>query len=101
MERTKMSTNQPTDAAHEARARAYVRDLRRFYQLLGTAALVLAILFVVNYVTFHGRWWILWVAFGFGVAIAFSGFNLLLRGRLFGAAWEERKVREYLERHPH
>jgi hypothetical protein len=93
-----MATNDPHELAREARARAYVRDLRSFYRLLGTAAMVLAITFTVNYLTSPGRWWFLWVAFGFGIALAFSGLKLLLKGRLFGAEWEERKVREYLER---
>jgi hypothetical protein len=93
-----MTPTDTNDDPRAARARAYVRDLRSFYGLLGTAALVLAITFTVNYVTSPGRWWFLWVAFGFGVALAFSGLKLLLRGRLFGAAWEERKVREFIER---
>ena len=95
-----MTPTDPKDYARETRARAYVHDLRAFYRLLGTALAVLAITFTVDYVTSPGRWWFLWVALGFGVALAFSGLNLLLKGRLFGAAWEERKVREYLERHP-
>lgn len=94
-----MTPTETNEDARVARARSYVRDLREFYRLLGTAALVLAITFTVNYVTNPGRWWFLWVAFGFGVALAFSGFRLLLRGRLFGADWEERKVREYMDRH--
>jgi uncharacterized protein (DUF983 family) len=93
----------PTESdstSRETRARAYVRDLRAFYRLLITAALVLALTFTINLVTSPGRWWFLWVGFGFSVAIAFSGLNLLLHGRVLGAAWEERKVREYLERDP-
>ena len=96
-----MTPTELNEEGREASARAHVRQLRGFYRLLGTAALVLAITFTINFVTSPGRWWFLWVAFGFGVALAFSGLNLLLRGRLFGTAWEERKVREYLDRHPH
>jgi hypothetical protein len=93
-------TTDPQQQALEARARAHVQHLRSFYRLCGTAALVVAITFTVNYFTTPGRWWFLWVAFGFGIALAFAGLNLLLRGRWFGAEWEERKVREYVERHP-
>lgn len=96
-----MNSDESSEAAREIRARGYVRDLRGFYRLCITAALVLALTFTINYVTAPGRWWFLWVAFGFGVAIAFSGLNLLLRGRLFGHEWEERKVREQLERDSH
>lgn len=96
-----MSSADSNEAAREARARAHIRDLRAFYRLLGTALLVLAITFTINYVTYSGRWWVLWVAFGFGVALAFSGLKLLLQGRFFGADWEDRKVREYLDRDRH
>ena len=94
-------TTDTTAQAREAQAREYVRHLRGFYRLLLTAALVLVITFTVNYVATPGRWWALWVAFGFGIALAFSGLNLLLRGRLLGTAWQERKVREHLERNSH
>lgn len=93
-----MTQGESNDTAREIRARGYVRELRAFYRLLFTATLVLAVTFTINYVTSPGRWWFLWVAFGFGIAIAFSALNLLLRGRLFGAEWEERKVREVMER---
>jgi hypothetical protein len=93
-----MNPTDSSDATREARARAYIHDLRAFYRLAGTAALVLVITFTINYVTNPGRWWVLWVAFGFGVALAFSGVKLLLKGRLFGPDWEERKVREILDR---
>ncbi len=85
-------------ASREEQARGYVRDLRNFYRLLFTAAIVITMTGAINFVTSPGRWWFFWVAFGFAIAIAFAGLNLLLRGRLFGAAWEERKVREVLER---
>lgn len=95
-----MNPIESTDAAREARARAYIHDLRAFYRLAGTAAFILALTFTINYVTSPGRWWVLWVAFGFGVALAFAGVKLLMKGRFFGPDWEERKVREYLDRHP-
>ena len=93
-----MNPDDSNEATREARARAYIRDLRAFYRLLGTAVLVIAMTFTINLVVTPGRWWFLWVVFGFGVALAMAGANLLLKGRFFGAEWEERKVREYLER---
>jgi len=93
-----MNDSSPDQAAREARARAHVRQLRAFYQLLATALLVIAITFVVNFLTSPGHWWFLWVVFGFGVALALTGFRVFLRGRLLGEDWEARKVREYLDR---
>lgn len=93
-----MNATDSDPAAREARARQYVNELRAFYQLLGTALLVVVITFVVNYATWRGNWWFLWVVFGFGVALAFAGMRLLLRRRLLGEDWEARKVREYMNR---
>jgi fatty acid desaturase len=87
-----------TGEAREAEARGYVRSLRQFYRLVLTAAAVIALTGTINYISSRGYWWFLWVVFGFAIAIAFSGINLLLRGRVLGSAWEERKVREYLDR---
>ncbi len=89
-----------TSDAREAEARAYVRSLRQFYRLLLTAAAVIALTGTINYISSRGYWWFLWVVFGFAIAIVFSGINLLLRGRVLGSAWEERKVRQYLDRGP-
>lgn len=87
--------NPPTRATA---ARAYVRRLRAFYNLCGVAVLVIALSGVVNYVTSPGRWWVGWVVFGFAVAIAFSALDTFGRQRWFGPDWEERKVRELLDR---
>ena len=45
-----------------------------------------------------GRWWVEWTAFGWGLGVAAHGVSVLARGSAFGRDWEERKVREYLER---
>ncbi|MCA3216974.1 MAG: 2TM domain-containing protein [Burkholderiales bacterium] len=78
-------------------ARRDVRRLRSFYSLLGTALLVIALTSVVNVLTSPGRWWFLWVVFGFGVAIAFSAFDLWVRRRWLGPDWERRQVAARIE----
>lgn len=78
-------------------ARRDVRRLRKFYSLLGTSLLVVALTAVVNVLTSPGRWWFLWVVFGLGVAIAFSAFDLFARRRWLGPDWERRQVQKRLE----
>jgi fatty acid desaturase len=82
----------------EREARRYVKALREFYGLLMVAALVIALTGGVNLLTRPGRWWFLWVAFGMGVAVLVSGLRLRGRSRHFGADWEARQMRRYLER---
>jgi Na+/melibiose symporter-like transporter len=88
----------PAEAEALHRARKQVKRLRDFYVLCGTALLVVGLTAVVNLVTDPDRLWFLWVVFGFAIAIGFSALDVFARDRLLGAAWEERKLREIIER---
>jgi len=78
------------------RARSRVRRLRGFYVHLAVYLLVNAGLLVVNLVV--GRpYWFVWPLFGWGIGLLAHG--LSVGGtRLLGPEWEERKIREELER---
>lgn len=47
----------------------------RAVKFLFTAPLILLFLFVINLMTWHGRWWVQWAALGIGIA----WFSSLLR----------------------
>ena len=42
--------------------------LLKALRFLVVAPFVLAMLFVINWMTFHGQWWVKWVAFGMAIA---------------------------------
>jgi hypothetical protein len=46
---------------------AVVRTLRAV-KFLFMAPLIVAFLFVVNLMTWHGQWWVQWAALGLGIA---------------------------------
>ncbi len=93
------STSSPADADRVVQdAHRYVRALRRFYSLLLTSALVVAIAVAVNLATSPGRWWFLWVVFGMAIAVAVSAIQTFGARRWLGSAWEQRKLSEILER---
>lgn len=79
-------------------ARRYVRKLRGFYALLLTAVAVSALAGAVNAVTTPGRWWVLWVVFGFAVALVFSALDVFGRRLWLGADWERRQIDRQLAR---
>lgn len=79
-------------------ARRYVKALREFYGLVLLSLGAIAVTGVVNLVTSPGRWWFLWVVFGMGVAVLYSGLRVFGRSRHFGADWEARQIQRYLER---
>ena len=85
--------------AAELEARKYVKRLREFYQLCVVAVLVIALTATVNLLTSPDRLWFPWVIVGFALALAFSAWDTFGSRRWLGSAWQERKVREYLQRH--
>lgn len=89
----------PPDAspADVAEARKYVKRLRDFYQLLLVAVLVIALTAIIN-LSQGGELWFPWVIFGFGLALAVSAFDTFGRNLWLGRDWQQRKLREVLDR---
>ncbi|MBZ0248628.1 MAG: 2TM domain-containing protein [Burkholderiales bacterium] len=79
-------------------ARRHVKELRGFYGHALSYVVVIGGLVLLNAFASPGRWWVQWAAFGWGLGLAAHGLSMLTRGSAFGRAWEERKIREYLER---
>jgi hypothetical protein len=65
------------------------------------AAFVVTLTGVINFATSPQRLWFLWVAFGFAIALAFRALETFGRRLWLNREWEERKVREYLDRAGH
>jgi hypothetical protein len=86
------------DHPHYPEACRHVKELRAFYGHALTYALVIGGLALVNALASPGRWWVHWPAFGWGIGLAVHGLSILARGSALGRSWEERKIREYLDR---
>lgn len=97
MVETSTPTRQPPDDEEKlARARRRLAALKGFYIHLFVFALVLAGLTIINATT-GGTWWVLWVLIGWGIGILAHGLAVLAQGSRTIAAWEERKLKEYLD----
>ena len=83
------------------RARHRVGQIRGFYSNLFSYLVIVAFLAVVNLLTDRTYLWFLWVAAGWGVAVAFHAYATFASRGLFGREWEERKIREIMERERH
>ena len=77
------------------RARKRVRELRYFYRSLATYVVVIAVLFVVDYMN-GGNWWVYWPALGWGAAVLLHAIRVFGPGK--GSRWEERKIKEIMDR---
>ena len=81
-------------------ALCHVREVRGFYTHLLVYVLVIGGLATLNLLTNPGRLWFGFAAAGWGIGLAVHAISVFaLRGWL-GRDWQERKVREYLERNP-
>lgn len=77
------------------RARRHVNALKGFYVHLSVYVLVNTMLFLIN-LKAGGPWWFYWPLLGWGIGLAANAI------KVFGAGenWEERKIREYMNKHP-
>ncbi len=55
-----------------------VEDMQGFLQHLGAYVIVIGMLFVINLVTSRDSWWFLWVAFFWGIGLAFHAYDLFI-----------------------
>lgn len=79
-------------------ARKRVRRLRKFYSHLMSYLAVGTFLTFINWYSNHGHWWVQWVWIGWGIGIFFHAVGLYKKNILFGDDWEERKIKEEMER---
>ncbi len=79
-------------------AKKRVEDIRGFYTHLGVYIVINVLLLTINLVTSPNALWFYWVTIFWGVGIAFHAMGVFVWDRFFGREWEERKVREIMER---
>ena len=80
-----------TEEERVERARTRAHELRKFYSHAATYALVMVVLFFVDY-SDRGTWWVYWPALGWGIAVAMHAFET------FSTGWEKRKIKQLLEK---
>jgi Na+/melibiose symporter-like transporter len=80
------------------RAKKRVEALRWFYAHLGVYVLVGLFLFLLNIIASPADLWFYWPLLGWGIGIVGHAFYVFSFDRLFGADWEEKKIREIMEK---
>ena len=80
------------------RAKKRVEEIKGFYAHLMTYVLVNLALIVLNMVTSPRDLWFFWPLFGWGIGVVAHAASVFGPGRLWGAAWEERKIKELKEK---
>jgi pilus assembly protein TadC len=85
------------DESYE-RAKRRVEQLKGFYIHLTVYIVINVFLFVVNFLTNPGYWWFLFVTFFWGIGLVAHGLSIFTRRGMFSKEWEDRKIREYMEK---
>ena len=81
------------------RAKERVEELKKFYRNLTSYAIVISGLAALNYyVNGWSYMWFLWAAFGWGIGILFHAIGTFNLNPFFGKGWEERKIKEYMDK---
>ena len=77
-------------------AKRRVEEMKGFYWHLVTYLLVNTVLVVINLLTSPEYLWFIWPLIGWGVGLIIHAFNVF--GGLWGKSWEERKIKEIIEK---
>lgn len=80
------------------RAKKKVKEIRSFYYNLICYSIVINGLMILNLVTSPEHLWFFYPALGWGIGLLFHGMGAFGVTPLLGKDWEERKMREYMQK---
>ena len=80
------------------RAKKRVDELKSFYSHLFVYLAVNAGLFLLNIITSPRHLWFYWPLIGWGIGLAIHGLSVFGTQNLLGKDWEEKKIREIMEK---
>lgn len=87
-----------TEAERYYDAQKRVKEIKEFYEHLTVYLLTNPIVIVVNLMTSPGYMWFLWCLMGWGMALILHGLRVFSLPPFFNKKWEERKIKEILEK---
>jgi hypothetical protein len=87
-----------SDEKHKE-AKKRVKNLKSFYKNLTTYVVINIMLMVINLVTSPKSLWFYWVTIFWGIAILIQASKVFfLKGKFLGKDWEEKKIKEIMEK---
>lgn len=83
-------------------ARKRVRRKKSYYSAIISYFAVCTFLTFLNWYTQRDEetihWWVIWVWFGWGIGMFFYTISFFKSGVIFGQDWEDRKIKEEMEK---
>lgn len=80
------------------RARRHVRSLMGFYRHLAIYIILSVFFMTVDYLFTFGEWRLYLALLGWGIGLAFHALNVFTLGPIFSRDWEERKIKEFMDK---
>lgn len=80
------------------RAKKKVDEIKGFYGNLASYILVNIVLLVINLTTSPEYLWFFWPLLGWGIGVVFHAMKVFNYMPFLGSDWEEKKIREFLEK---
>ena len=84
------------EQARYQEAKKRVEEIKGFYLHLASYLFVNVALIVINLLTSPEYLWFIWPLIGWGIGLIVHAFTVF--GGLWGKAWEERKIKEIMEK---
>ena len=84
------------EASNNAKHKAGL--LKELYSHLSTYMVVNGILFLVNYLTSPGDWWVLYPLIGWGICLTIHILDTIVKITGFWDKWENRKTEELMRK---
>ncbi|WP_240675912.1 2TM domain-containing protein [Ammoniphilus sp. CFH 90114] len=79
-------------------AKKKVARIKSFYIHLIIYILVNALLFGIDMLDDSSNYWFYWPLLGWGIGLTVHGLSVYALGGLFSREWEEKKIREIMEK---
>ena len=80
------------------KARKRVEEIKGFYGNLIAYIVVNIGLMVINLLTSPGYLWFFWPMLGWGIGVLFHGMKVFNYMPFFGKDWEEKKIKEFMDK---
>ena len=87
-----------TEETKYQKAKERVEVIKGFYIHLTVYVVVNLMLFSINMIVSPDSLWFFWPLMGWGVGLVIHALSVFGFGRWFSADWEERKIRELMEK---
>lgn len=93
-----METNYNEKDSSYYKAQKKVEEMKGFYGNFFSYIIVITGLAILNLITSPEHWWFLYPALGWGIGVAVHGMAVFNYMPFLGANWEERKLKELLDK---